>query len=91
LLRERARPARRPPFGSGLRALPRVFWLLVLAVGVFSAGVFNNILLVLCVSRALAPAYGTVKASSLVVLLYTIHNVLYAAGSWPVGQAFLPS
>lgn len=80
----------RPPqahleiWGS-LRALPRPFFRYVSAVGVFGLGNFAHTLLVLRAIVLLTPRYGTVTAGRMGVALYILHNVVYAAVSYPVG------
>jgi len=84
-VREARRPGHELHLAASLRALPRVFRLFLVAVGVFGAGNFAHTLLILWASQALTPAYGAVGAASAAVLLYTLHNVLYAGASYPVG------
>jgi MFS family permease len=47
---------------------------------VFGAGDFSHSLLILYASRMLAPEFGLARASSIAVMLYTVHN-LFSAGS----------
>ena len=42
-------------------------------------------MLILRATQLLSPANGAVVATSLAILLYTIHNVFYAALSFPIG------
>jgi MFS family permease len=86
LVRERpmaARPQR--SFFSGLRTLPIPFRRLLLGVGIFGAGDFSHSLLILYASRMLAPSYGSTRAASLAVGLYTLHNVFYAGSAYCSG------
>jgi len=68
-----------------IRKLPRNFKLFLIAVGVFGLGNFADSLLILRATDLLSPAMGAVIAGSLAIGLYTIHNVFYAALSFPVG------
>jgi MFS family permease len=84
-----AREARRAPVAvtwmRQMRALPQRFWAYIAAVGVFGLGNFAHSLLILRATQALAPRAGMVPAAATAVLLYTVHNVLYTAASYPVG------
>lgn len=70
---------------GSLRALPRPYLRYVAAVGVFGLGNFAHTLLVLRAVVLLTPKYGTVTASRMGVSLYILHNVIYAAVSYPIG------
>lgn len=70
---------------GSLRALPRPFVRYISAVGVFGLGNFAHTLLVLRAVGLLTPKYGTVTAGRMGVALYILHNVIYAAVSYPVG------
>jgi len=84
----RERPAASKPkrsFMSGIRDLPIPFRRFLLGVGVFGAGDFSHTLLILYASRMLAPKYGLARATSIAVLLYTLHNVFYAGSAFVSG------
>jgi MFS family permease len=79
---------------ASYRELPRDFWLYVGAVGVFGLGNFAHTLLVLHAVRLLAPYYTQLYgdpeaaeklANQVGIGLFIIHNVLYAAASYPAG------
>ena len=70
---------------ASLRDLPPVFRRFVAAAGVFGLGNFAHTLLVLRAVTLLAPRYGPVVAGRYGIALYILHNVLYAAVSYPVG------
>jgi MFS family permease len=70
---------------ASLRDLPRMFWRFVGAVGVFGLGNFAHTLLVLRAVSLLTPRYGAVVAGRFGIALYILHNVLYAAVSYPAG------
>ena len=70
---------------ASLRDLPPIFWRYVGAVGVFGLGNFAHTLLVLRAVSLLTPHYGSVVAGRYGIGLYILHNVLYAAVSYPAG------
>jgi MFS family permease len=72
-------------FLLGLRALPAEFRRFLLAVGIFGAGDFSHTLLILYATKMLAAEYGMARAASLAVVLYTLHNVFYAASAYLSG------
>jgi MFS family permease len=72
-------------FTAGLRDLPVSFRRFLVGVGVFGAGDFSHTMLILYASRALAPQRGMVRAASLAVALYTLHNIFYAASAYISG------
>jgi len=78
-------PARRPLIGS-LRALPRSFTRFMKVVGVFGAGDFAHSLMILYAVLALSPEYGNARASVMATGFYALHNVVYAAVSYPAGS-----
>lgn len=86
LVRERPIELReRKSFLVGLRTLPIPFRKFLVGVGIFGSGDFSHTLLILYASRILAPAHGLARAASLAVILYTIHNVFYAASAYASG------
>ncbi len=70
---------------ASLRDLPTVFWHYLGAVAVFGLGNFAHTLLVLRAVSLLTPRYGAVVAGRYGIALYILHNVLYAAVSYPAG------
>lgn len=72
-------------FVMGLRALPVAFRRFLVGVGIFGAGDFSHTMLILYVSRMLAPEYGMARAASIAVILYTLHNVFYAGSAYLSG------
>jgi MFS family permease len=70
---------------ASLRELPPAFRRFVGAVGVFGLGNFAHTLLVLRAVTLLTPRYGHVVAGRYGIALYILHNVIYAAVSYPVG------
>jgi MFS family permease len=70
---------------GSLQALPKPFLSYVSAVGVFGLGNFAHTLLVLRAVVLLTPRYGPMTAGRMGVGLYILHNVIYAAISYPIG------
>jgi MFS family permease len=68
-----------------MKGLPRNFRFFLIAVGVFGLGNFADSLLILRATEILSPINGAIVAGSLAILLYTIHNIFYAALSFPIG------
>jgi MFS family permease len=86
LVRERPVEVKEPKsFLLGLRALPPEFRRFLLAVGIFGAGDFSHTLLILYATKMLAAEYGMARAASMAVVLYTLHNVFYAASAYLSG------
>ncbi|HEV2289687.1 MAG TPA: MFS transporter [Candidatus Acidoferrales bacterium] len=75
------------PFGffHSLARLPRNFRLFLAGVFAHGIGDFAPTLLILRAGQILAPHYGATRASALAIGLYTFHNVVFAAVSYPVG------
>ena len=72
-------------FLVGLRALPAEFRRFLIGVGIFGAGDFSHTLLILYATKMLAAEYGMAEAASVAVILYTLHNVFYAASAYLSG------
>jgi len=70
---------------TSIRSVPSNYWVYLVAVGVFGLGNFAHTLLVFRAVKALTPRYGVVIARRAGIALYTFHNVLYAAVSYPAG------
>ncbi len=86
LVRERPVPARqRQSFFTGLQNLPAAYRRFLFAVGIFGAGDYSHTLLILFAARMLTPAHGAIRAASLAVGLYTLHNVFSAGSSYLSG------
>ncbi|HET9599348.1 MAG TPA: MFS transporter [Anaeromyxobacteraceae bacterium] len=81
--RETPRPALR--FWHSVRALPRPYRRFLVAVFLFGLGDFARSLLILRATELLTPGAGPVKAAATAMSLYVLHNVIYAAASYPVG------
>jgi MFS family permease len=73
------------PFTASLSRLPREFRGFLKCVALFGLGDFAHTLLILRAVQLLTPQYGIVRAGGIAVALYTFHNVIYAAASYPAG------
>ena len=86
LVKERAQPANRGySFKQAVAALPTNFRLFLVGVGVFGLGDFAHSLLTLRAAQMLTPSLGAARASASAIGLYALHNVFYAAMSYPIG------
>ncbi len=83
------REPRRPPSTLGIREsfehLPPTFKIFLYSVGIFGLGNFAHTLLILRAADILQPTYGA-RANTIAIALYTLHNVFYAAVSFPAGR-----
>jgi MFS family permease len=86
LVRETAERKPNPqPFVASLRGLPKPFIRLLYGVGLFGAGDFAHSLMILYAVASLTPKLGEVRAATISVGLYALHNIVYAAISYPTG------
>lgn len=84
----RETPAREPHprrLLESYRDLPRPYLRLLRWIGLFGAGDFAHSLLILYATSALSSQYGAPGAASMAVALYALHNICYAASSYPAG------
>ncbi len=72
-------------FLATLQQLPRSFRRFLVGVGVFGMGDFAHTLMILAATQLLIPGRGMAHAAQTAALLYVVHNVIYAAASYPVG------
>lgn len=79
------RAARSLRFAAGLSMLPARFRWFVGSAGLFGLGNYAHTFLILYAVTVLTPTLGAVRASTLSIFLYTVHNTCYAAGSYPAG------
>ena len=77
---------KRLPLVTSLRGLPAGFRRLLLAVFLFGLGDFARSLLILRATQLLSPELGFARAAATAMGLYVLHNVVYAAASYPVGR-----
>lgn len=73
------------PFLASLRGLPRKFTRFLYGVGLFGGGDFAHSLMILYAVSVLTPRLGIAGAATISVALYALHNVVYAAISYPAG------
>jgi len=71
-------------FMGSLNRLPNPFRRYLVGVGIFGIGDFSHTLLILYATQSLAATRGD-QAGLIAIQLYTLHNVLYALGAYPVG------
>jgi MFS family permease len=76
---------RAPTFISSFSQLPKDYWRFLTGVFVHGIGAFAPTLLILRATQALGPQYGTARVAALSVGLYTFHNFVSAAVSYPAG------
>lgn len=72
-------------FVGSLQQLPRSFRRLLAGIFAHGIGDFAPTLLILRASQMLAPRYGTARAATLAIALYTVHNIVFAGIAYPVG------
>ncbi|MFB3778121.1 MAG: MFS transporter [Bryobacteraceae bacterium] len=81
-------PAREPHprrLLASYRDLPPPYLRLLRWIGLFGAGDFAHSLMILYATSVLAPRAGAAAAASTAVALYALHNICYAASSYPAG------
>jgi MFS family permease len=83
---QRETPAPRQAFWRSVRALPRDYRRFLVAVFFFGLGDFARTLLILRATQLLSPGAGPGRAAATAMGLYVVHNVVYAAASYPVGH-----
>ncbi len=85
IVKEKRRvPAPIKNFNFTLKQMPPMFRRFLLAVGIFGMGDFAHTLLILRATQILSGA-GYANPVQLGVMLYIIHNVVYAVASYPAG------
>lgn len=86
LVKERANvPNHHLRLWKSIKTLPPNFKLFLISAGIFGLGNFAHTLLILRAMEILTPHYGATTAAATSVALYTLHNIFYAALSYPVG------
>jgi MFS family permease len=70
---------------SQFAQLPRNYWRYLAGVFAHGIGAFAPTLLILRASQILAPRLGVGRAAAISVALYTFHNFIDAAASYPAG------
>ncbi len=74
-----------PSFASSFTQMPRAYWHFLAGVFAHGIGDFAPTLLILRASQILTPRFGTGRAATMAVALYTFHNLVNAAVSYPAG------
>jgi MFS family permease len=74
-----------PSFASSFRQLPKTFWHFLAGVFAHGIGDFAPTLLILRATQILSPRLGMGRAAAMSVGLYTFHNIISAAASYPAG------
>ncbi|MGH9734192.1 MAG: MFS transporter [Candidatus Acidiferrales bacterium] len=74
-----------PKFISSFKQLPKRYWSYLLGVFMHGIGDFAPTLLILRATQVLTPRFGMAHAAELSVALYTFHNGMNAAASYPAG------
>jgi len=75
----------RKSFVSSVQAMPLKFRFYLIGVGLFGIGDFAHSLLTLRAAEILTPTMGATAAGQTAILLYVVHNILYAGMSFPIG------
>jgi MFS family permease len=74
-----------PSFASSLGQMPKDYWRFLAGVFAHGLGDFAPTLLILRAGQILTPQFGAGRAATFAVGLYTFHNVINAAASYPAG------
>jgi MFS family permease len=86
LVKERVRAANQAAnLFKAIGGLPTRFKVFLVGVGIFGMGDFAHSLLTLRAAQMLTPGMGALRAGQVAIALYVLHNVLYAAMSYPIG------
>ncbi len=72
-------------FTASIRELPKTFWHFLAGVFAHGIGDFAPTLLILRASQILTPRVGAGRAAAISVGLYTFHNFVNAAATYPAG------
>lgn len=74
-----------PSFASSFAQLPKSYWHFLSGVFAHGIGDFAPTLLILRASQILSSRVGVTRAAAISVALYTFHNFINAAASYPAG------
>ena len=74
-----------PSFVSSFGQMPRSYWHYLAGVFAHGIGDFAPTLLILRANQILTPPLGPARAATVSVALYTFHNIINAAASYPAG------
>jgi len=72
-------------FLAAVRGMPGKYRFFLIAVGVFGMADFAPTIMILRANTVLSPRIGVMEAARVVILLYALRNVVYAAASYPIG------
>jgi MFS family permease len=72
-------------FASSLGQMPKTYWHFLAGVFAHGLGDFAPTLLILRAVQILTPQFGAGRAATIAVALYTFHNLVNAAASYPAG------
>jgi MFS family permease len=72
-------------FASSLGQMPKAYWHFLAGVFAHGLGDFAPTLLILRAVQILTPQFGAGRAATIAVALYTFHNAVNAAASYPAG------
>lgn len=74
-----------PGMRASFRQLPKTFWYFLAGVFAHGVGDFAPTLLILRATQILTPRFGMGMATTIAIALYTLHNVVNSAASYPAG------
>lgn len=74
-----------PTITGSFQRLSANYWRLLAGIFAHGIGAFAPTLLILRATQALSPTHGAVRAAAISVALYTFHNFMSAATSYPAG------
>lgn len=74
-----------PGIRASFAQLPKTFWYFLAGVFVHGVGDFAPTLLILRAMQILTPRFGMGMATTIAIALYTFHNVVNSAASYPAG------
>jgi len=76
---------RAPSIRASFGQLPPSFWYFLAGVFAHGVGDFAPTLLILRATQILTPRFGMTRATTIAIALYTFHNVVNSAASYPAG------
>ncbi len=82
---KRAEGPHAPSFASSFGQMSRTYWRFLAGVFTHGIGDFAPTLLILRAGQILTPRFGAGRAATIAVALYTFHNLVNAAASYPAG------
>jgi MFS family permease len=74
-----------PGIRASFTQIPKRFWYFLAGVFAHGIGDFAPTLLILRATQILTPRYGMGRATTIAIALYTFHNVVNSAASYPAG------